>query len=372
MLRLQSDGRHCYNVAVYTGMWRKCGTTANVAMTIYGQNGESDVIHLSDRYSKKQLFARASVNNFVVSLPQELGQITRIKIWHDNDGSNPSWFIRQVVINDTESNQKWYFVCDRWLAVDKHDGEVQAEFDVADKNILSGFKYLFRSRVATSLGDGHLWLSVATRPPQSPFTRAQRVSCCLAVLMSAMVASAMFYQFGKKHEDTFKFGPLRFSIQQVIIGIESALVVVPINLLIVNIFRKVKSPFKNKNEKYSVTNDRESKEETPSSQKLQTPGCLPHFFVYIGWFLCIATAVTAASFTIFYSMQWGAEISNQWLTSVLISLVQDVCVMQPLKVILLAVLLAWIIKKPLEEQTQRSSRQTQLETNKYQKVSFPI
>ena len=372
MLRLQSDGGHIYSVAVYTGMWRNCGTTANVAMTLYGQNGDSGVIQLSDRYSKKQLFARASFNNFIVSLSQDLGEITKIKIWHDNSGSNPSWFVRQIVVKHADSNQKWYFICDRWLAVDKQDGEVQAEFNVADKRTLSAFKFLFSSRVSISLGDGHLWLSVVTRPPQSPFTRAQRVSCCLAVLLSAMVASAMFYQFGKKQEDTFKLGPLRFSVRQIIIGIESALVVVPINLLIVTIFRKVKSSPSKKTSysKYSITNHSESERKESSTQNFKEPGCLPHFFVYIGWFLCLATAITAATFTILYSLQWGAELSNQWLTSVLISLIQDVCVMQPFKVVLLSILFAWIIKKPLEEHTQPSSRQTHLETNKYKKVNL--
>ena len=352
-------------MAIYTGMWRKCGTSSNVAMKIYGENGESGVIQLSDRYSKKQLFARASVNNFIISLPKALGNITKIKIWHDNAGSNPSWFVSQIIINNAESNFKWYFLCNRWLAVDKHDGEVQAEFDVADKNALSGFKFLFRSRVVSGLGDGHLWLSVATRPPHSPFTRAQRVSCCLAVLMSAMVASAMFYQFGKKQEDTFKLGPLRLSVRQIVIGIQSALIVVPINLLIVTIFRKVKPPSRILSAKYAVSN-----EEAASSDNLKTPGCLPYFFVYIGWFLCLATAITSAVFTLFYSMQWGTEISNQWLTSVLVSLIQDVCVMQPLKVVLLSMLLAWIIKKPLEEQIQQSANKTQLETSPHKKASF--
>ncbi|EDO38168.1 predicted protein, partial [Nematostella vectensis] len=192
-LHLDISSGNWYEITIYTGVWRNNGTTANVAATISGQNGASEVIPLSDRYSKRRLFARASINTFTVSLSNDIGPVTSLKLWHDNYGSNPSWFIHQVVITNLETDSKTYFVCNRWLAVDKGDGQLEGEFKVASKKELSSFKYQFYSRLSRNLGDGHLWLSVVTRPPHSPFTRAQRLSCCLSVLYCAMVASAMFY-----------------------------------------------------------------------------------------------------------------------------------------------------------------------------------
>ena len=371
-LFLQSERGHRYEISVYTGMWRNSGTSAHVAMILCGEETDSEILHLSDRYTDKKLFARASINNFNVSFPESLGPLITLRLWHDNSGSSPSWFVNQIVVRDFQTNQKWYFLCNRWLAVDKENGEVEATFPPASKHELSGFRYQFYSRVTKNLGDGHLWLSVLTRPPHSPFTRAQRVSCCVCILMTAMVAGAMFYQFGKKDDsDAIKFGPLRLSVRQLVIGVQSALVVVPINLLIATIFRNVKMNYKGPKITYSPEDEETGAAKTTETKKEKTPGCLPHFFLFIGWILCILSTLASATFVVFYSIEWGAEISNQWLTSAVISFVQDVAVMQPLKVVLLAIFLALILKKPLEEKTAQSVKDSELDVNKNVKITAP-
>ncbi|KAL9952359.1 hypothetical protein ACROYT_G039604 [Oculina patagonica] len=371
-LRLHADGEHLYEVSVYTGMWKGSGTSANVAMIVYGEETRSETLRLFDTYSNKMLFARASINNFIVSLPDNLHSPIMIKLWHDNSGDNPSWYVNQVVIKDLETEEKWYFLCSRWLAVDKEDGNVEVDIPLASKSDLSSFKYQFYTRVSKSLGDGHIWLSVVTRPPHSPFTRAQRLSCCICVLLCAMLAGAMFYQFGEKQEDTVKFGPLRFSLKQLVIGVQSAVIVVPLNLLIVAIFRNIKLPYSNNQDPHHE--DEESGgnvADSPKKKKVRSPGCLPHFFVYIGWLLCILASLVAGTIVVFYSVQWGKEISNQWLTSALISFFQDVALMQPIKVIAVALLLALILKKPPEEKTAQSAKDSALDVNKNVDVVAP-
>ena len=41
--------------------------------------------------------------------------------------------------------------------------------------------------------ESHLWVSIASRTAQSNFTSVQRLSCCLALLMTYMLANIMFY-----------------------------------------------------------------------------------------------------------------------------------------------------------------------------------
>lgn len=77
-------------------------------------------------------------------------------------------------------------------------------------------------------------------------------------------------------------------------------------------------------------------------------GFIPRFFFPIAWFLCVVGSVLSSIFTVFYSLVWGATISNQWLTSTMISFIQDVIVTQPIKIFLLVSLLAMIIKKPID------------------------
>lgn len=342
-------------------------------MIVYGEETRSETLYLFDRYSDKRLFARASINNFIVSLPDNLHSPIMIKIWHDNSGSNPSWYVSQVVIKDLETEEKWYFLCNRWLAVDKEDGEVETDIPLASKSDLSSFKYQFSTRVSKSLGDGHIWLSVVTRPPHSPFTRAQRLSCCICVLLCAMLAGAMFYQFGEKQEDTVKFGPLRFSLRQLVIGAQSAVIVVPLNLLIVTIFRNIKIAYDNPKQRRYIQDEESANNAATSTknQKNKSPGCLPHFFVYIGWTLCILSSLAAGTFIIFYSVQWGKEISNQWLTSALVSFFQDIVIMQPLKVVAIALILAMILKKPPEENTAQSVKDSTLKPDQNARIVAP-
>ena len=51
-----------YNIVVQTGNEFRCGTNANVFITIYGSNGDSGKQPLSQ--SKRDLFARNAKNNF--------------------------------------------------------------------------------------------------------------------------------------------------------------------------------------------------------------------------------------------------------------------------------------------------------------------
>ena len=353
-------------------MWRNSGTSAQVGLILSGEDGDSGVLHLSDHYSHKKLFARASISTFSIALPESLGPLITVRLWHDSSGSNPSWFVNQVVVQDLHTEEKWYFICSRWIAVDKGDGEVEATFPVASKPELSAFKYQFYSRVTKNLGDGHLWLSVLTRPPHSPFTRAQRVSCCVCILVTAMLAGAMFYQFGEEDSGpTVKVGPLRLSVKQLVIGVQSSMIVVPINLLIATIFRNVRMKFNDPATKYKFSDDDEAEERRNDEAERLAPGCLPHAFVYVAWLLCVLSTLASATFVVFYSIQWGAEVSNQWLTSALVSFVQDIAVMQPLKVISLAIFLALILKKPQEEKTAQSVKNSDLDVNKNAQVQAP-
>lgn len=333
------DG-YLYQISIQTGMWRGYGTTANIGIVIYGEEGKTDEIMLTDKNLNKNFFARGSVNNFTVKLPESLGELLKIRIWHDNSGDNPAWFFHNVLVVDVQTAIETHFVANRWLAVEKGDGKIDIELPKAEKKDLSGFKNLFYSRTSRSLGEGHLWLSVFTRPPHNTFTRCQRLSCCLSILFATMVTNAMFYQFGAAPKDTFQIGPLKMSWTQIKIGIQSSIVAIPVNILIVSIFRNVKYPVP-ENSEIIGSGD-------VSGKNKKTPGCLPHFFVYIGWILSSLTALAAATFTVFYSLMWGASTSNQWLTSIMVSFFQDVIVTQPIKVIAIASLLSLVLKKPPE------------------------
>lgn len=331
----QTDG-YAYNISIQTGMWKGFGTSANVGIIVNGNQGSSGEISLNDSLARRKYFSRGSVNNFTLTLPSSLGNVTDLRIWHDNTGSNPAWFLQHVVITDRQTGEMWYFFANQWLSLDERGGSIELDIKAADEDELTSFKPLFHARTARSLGEGHIWISVFARPPHNPFTRCQRLTCCLSFLFTALVTNAMFYQFDRTPTDTFKFGPLVVSWTQIKIGIQSSVIAIPANLLVVLIFR---------NTKQAPTKDIYNLEEMNDN----TPGFLPPFFVYIAWSLSLLFSLTGSAFTVFYSLIWGADVSNQWLTSILVSLVQDILITQPIKVLALATLLSLLIKKPPEQ-----------------------
>lgn len=60
-----------YEVTVYTGDIKGCGTNANVFITIYGTNGDTGKRPLKQRF--RDLFERNSVDNFQIEA-LDLGQ----------------------------------------------------------------------------------------------------------------------------------------------------------------------------------------------------------------------------------------------------------------------------------------------------------
>ena len=77
---------------------------------------------------------------------------------------------------------------------------------------------------------------------------------------------------------------------------------------------------------------------------------------HIGWLRIIVVTLTSAFFVILHGFQFGKEIAAQWLISLCVSLVQDVFVSQPIKVLFIAIFFAHVIKKPLEQMKKKNEK----------------
>lgn len=144
-----------------------------------------------------------------------------------------------MLVEDLKTDEKYYFICDRWLAVEEDDGQIDRVIPVAGKEEMTSFNHLFWSKTRRNLSDGHIWFSVLSRPPRSTFTRVQRLTCCLSLLFCTMATNIMFYKADGNVESPvmLTLGPFKFSLHSIYVGIVSSLIAFPINLLIVTIFR---------------------------------------------------------------------------------------------------------------------------------------
>ena len=118
-----------------------------------------------------------------------------MKIWHDNSGKGEmaSWFLKYIILHDLQTKEKFYFLCQDWLAFEKSDGQTQRELFVACESQKSQIGYLMKKQAKHYLVDDHLWLSVFNRPLQSTFTRLDRVTCCFVFHYLSMLLNILYY-----------------------------------------------------------------------------------------------------------------------------------------------------------------------------------
>lgn len=207
---------------------------------IKGEDGQTSVRALYD--IERQRFQRSAVDVFLLSTPLHLGRLNYLEIWHNNHGDDPSWYLIKVSVRDVLKDELYYFMCNQWLAVEHHDGQVSRNLAVAKKEEVESFKHLFTSVARNRLTEGHLWLSVFTRPSRSRFSRVQRLSCCLMLIYCAMFCNSLFYKaWGQSDPSiTMAIGPLRIAPHQIYVALICGLILFPINEVMLGIFRSVK------------------------------------------------------------------------------------------------------------------------------------
>jgi len=57
----------------------------------------------------------------------------------------------------------------------------------------------------------------------------------------------------------------------------------------------------------------------------------------------------SATFIIFYSLEWGKDISEQWLISIVMSTFMDIFVSEPVKIVFVALLVSYFCKSDFDE-----------------------
>ena len=127
-----------------------------------------------------------------------------------------SWFLKCVIVHDLQTRENFYFICQRWLAVEKDDGLIDRLLPVSCDKQKTEFKYLLQKQAKNSLSDGYLWFSVLARPVQSSFTRLDRLTCCVVLLFLSMLMNILYYGIrDSPSPNALKIGPLSLTPEQV-------------------------------------------------------------------------------------------------------------------------------------------------------------
>ncbi|NXC32026.1 PKD1 protein, partial [Campylorhamphus procurvoides] len=231
------NGMYKYEILVKTGWGRGSGTTAHVGIALYGVDNKSGHRHLDG----DNAFHRNSLDVFQIATERSLGSIWRIRIWHDNKGLSPSWYLQHVIVRDLQSSKSYFFLVNDWLSVEseENDGMVEKEVFAASETELRSFSRIFVAELQRGFFEKHVWLSLWDRPPRSRFTRVQRATCCSLLIFLFLCANAVWYGVvGNVHLSNGAVSNLiPVNVDTVAVGLVSSVVVYPLYLVILFLFR---------------------------------------------------------------------------------------------------------------------------------------
>ncbi|KAJ1062116.1 hypothetical protein K5549_008458 [Capra hircus] len=218
----------CYLVTVITGSRCGSGTRANVFIQLHGTEGSSDVHCLS--HPQFTTLYRGSICTFLLATQKDLGDIHSLRVWHNNEGRSPEWYLSRIKVENLFTRHIWLFMCREWLSI---ESSLDRTFQVTPPDKPLKKMDFFLIDLNYNLGKNHLWFSVFSGVISTPFNRLQRLSCCLAMLLSTLLCNIMFFSLEKEIEAEPQE---RRYIRSMVIGLQSAFITLPVQLVITYLF----------------------------------------------------------------------------------------------------------------------------------------
>ncbi|XP_069134390.1 polycystin-1-like protein 2 [Argopecten irradians] len=328
------DGDNIYFVSIHTGLWSQSFFMSTVYIIIEGSCGTTGVRAL--KAGPIQNLFRWKYSNFALETQGTLGPPISVKIWHDDPSAR--LHIDKILIADGYTGRRYVFLCDQWLAADRSDGCLHRTLYPAGEELRDG-KTLFESVTRFNFFDEYLWLSLFGRPSFSRFSRVQRLYCISSLLSLSMLASAMWFNSeNDKPSYGVKLGFFELNYKQIYVGLMSALISFPAAVIITMIFR-------NRRFRGESQNSWMSKYQTDLTFNSNKPSAaLPWFTIFVAYGLATACIASGSFFTTLYSIQWGEDISKDWLVAIVFGAGNELALVEPIKTILMSIVLACLFK----------------------------
>ncbi|CAF4143107.1 unnamed protein product, partial [Adineta steineri] len=350
LLDNHKSDQYFYQIIVFTSRRKDAGTKSKVHFVLSGDSDTTHIRTFADPH--RQIFQRGGIDAFIMTVPKSLGLLNYIHIWHDNTGggSSSSWFLKYLIVRDLQTMEKYYFICQRWLAVEKDDGKIERLLPIANEIEKNQFSYILSKKAYHNVSDSHLWFSIFSRPSSNKFTRIQRCTCCFVLLFLSMFLNIMYYDLSNQAKSTnntnsLSIGPLHIASQQILIGMIVELLSIVPSLLLVQFFRRIRSRqqqisplhqtlYKMKSH-LKIENERKKK-----SEKLT----FPWWCLFIAYGLCIILVGMSILFIIARGIEFGDLKTKQWLTSVLSGFFSSIFLTQPVKILCLTIFFAFFCR----------------------------
>ncbi|XP_065641542.1 uncharacterized protein LOC105846743 isoform X2 [Hydra vulgaris] len=351
----RDEDTYLYQIIVNTGTRRNAGTKSSIFFNIVGNLNDSGVRHLKD--PERECFQRSSCDMFIMAIQSTLGDLDFIHLWHDNSGGG--WYVKNIIIIDLQTEKRFVFIGHCWIAVDRGMCKLDCVLPVASFEESTNSLFVFKNKAQHKLHNEHLWFSIFFRSPKSNFTRCQRLSVAVSLIMTSMMVSTMFYQRVPQAAPAIenKDGNFIINLTQVFVVLVSTCIKFPVNFILVKLFCSIRNFPRNDSHNCLAcdTNNIDRKEscacvhllENNHSQPNKKKMCISFekCKLYIAWFICAGNIFSCGIIIFWYGIAFGNQKSLNWLACVTIDFVKSILVLDPLKIFVVVFVMVLVVKK---------------------------
>nr|XP_047124259.1 uncharacterized protein LOC105844851 [Hydra vulgaris] len=364
----RDEDTYLYQIIVNTGTRKNAGTKSNIFLNVAGDLNDSGVRHLKD--PERECFQRSSCDMFIMATQSTLGDLDFIHLWHDNSGGG--WYVKNIIIIDLQTEKKFVFLGHCWVAVDRGLCKLSCVLPVASFKETSSYILVFKNKVQLKLSNEHLWFSIFFRSPRSSFTRCQRLSVAISLILTSMMVNTMYYQRIPPADPAVenKIGNFTFTWIQVSVMLISTCIKFPVNFILVKLFCSIRQSPKNHShsclscnsnnvalkESFSCVHLLENNNPQPSKRKLII--FIKGYKLYFAWFICAGNILACGVIILMYGMEFGNKKSLNWLASVTIDFIKGILVLDPFKIFIVVVVMVLVVKK-VDDETENSEVEKQ-------------
>ena len=209
---------------------------------------------------------------------------------------------------------------------------------------------LFTEMIAYTAAEHHLWFSVYMRPMRSNFTRVQRMSCLYGMVFLTMFIVTITVVV--PNEDVYMaqvvIGPFRFSVENLKTACTALAISETIILFVTFFFKNAESDesknfettllnaFRKANRKLNFDKSVLGRYFVPPAEEALNYNnhFLPKKCVYVGWFILFMSVIIATYFVFAFSGAWELIKSEEWMSTVFMSLICSILLVEVVKVTL--------------------------------------
>ncbi|RUS82332.1 hypothetical protein EGW08_009922, partial [Elysia chlorotica] len=233
--------KYLYLVGVKTGSSSTAGTTSNVYVYLKGSWGLSKVYHLYD--SSRPLFQRGAHNWFLLATWDDLGFINSAVVWTDFSGAYPSWFLKNVIVENLQTNESWIFQYNSWLSIAFGSRQLITEIPAYKKLETIRLKKV-HNIMKRDLKNDHLWLGLFSKYAADRFTRVQRLVTCLTILHTLVLLNLSYFHIFESDDSDEGLPYMYFLAQKIhlsfiLISVTSSIIVTILGEFIGFIFQRI-------------------------------------------------------------------------------------------------------------------------------------